>query len=354
MKVAIVGGGISGLYIAQLFADKHANSPSRKYEVTIFEGNMWGGDIKSDTVNGHEYPISTLFVMPHDELLMSECDKRGLRRIPYEGSRCPYLAITVIVTIAILVIFRNRYAFLFGVLLFIFLLSYVQSKVCYYTLAFGANPDCSTVSDSLIELAMGGNYKSTLSYIPDCGMVQLYRSMLHDKRIRYVNAPVTWVERRSTTSIVIYNGIQEEFDICVFACPYESYARITTLTDEEVRVLSTTKYFDFYSTLVIFRERASKITERELKSIPNYLGSFQVDDAYLIASQKPIEIPLTLAYTVLREYKWQMPYIQPLEPKKAINHTPHRRVFFTGKELAGNGVEYCMKHAKRLFELITA
>lgn len=62
MRICIIGGGISGLYCANILANKNNI-------VTIFEKDKWGGDIQSTNIDNKCYPISTLFVMPDDTLL---------------------------------------------------------------------------------------------------------------------------------------------------------------------------------------------------------------------------------------------------------------------------------------------
>jgi len=71
MKIGIIGGGISGLYISSLLKNN--------YDVTIFESNDWGGDIKHYYIDDKCYPISTLFAMPGDKLLKKELKKLILK-----------------------------------------------------------------------------------------------------------------------------------------------------------------------------------------------------------------------------------------------------------------------------------
>ena len=68
-KIAIVGGGISGLHCANLL-EKNGHS------VTIFEKNTWGGVMQNHTVDGKDYPISTIFPMPGGEFMKYATDQK--------------------------------------------------------------------------------------------------------------------------------------------------------------------------------------------------------------------------------------------------------------------------------------
>jgi protoporphyrinogen oxidase len=61
MRIGIIGGGISGLYMASLL--------KRDHEVFIIEKKNWGGDIQYCYIEDKCYPVSTVFVMPTDRLL---------------------------------------------------------------------------------------------------------------------------------------------------------------------------------------------------------------------------------------------------------------------------------------------
>ena len=43
-----------------------------------------------------------------------------------------------------------------------------------------------------------------------------------------------------------------------------------------------------------------------------------------------------------------MPIVHNASEKQQINNDPAKNVFFIGKELAGNGVNLCMKYAKKV------
>ena len=71
MKIGVLGGGISGLYISSLLKNKH--------DVTIFESNNWDGDIKTDYINGKCYPISTMFAMLNDKILKNKLKELNIK-----------------------------------------------------------------------------------------------------------------------------------------------------------------------------------------------------------------------------------------------------------------------------------
>ena len=77
MNIAIIGGGISGLYCANELQKLGHN-------VTIFEKTRWGGVIQREEINSKSYPVSTLFVCncKHDYKLIDFFNRNNIQLEP--------------------------------------------------------------------------------------------------------------------------------------------------------------------------------------------------------------------------------------------------------------------------------
>ena len=83
-----------------------------------------------------------------------------------------------------------------------------------------------------------------------------------------------------------------------------------------------------------------------MDSVKNKLGYFEINnDAYLVASHIPLEFDKPVKFK--REFKWGMIEMANNSKKRSLN-IPGNTIYFIGKEIAGNGVNYCMGYAKEI------
>ena len=64
---------------------------------------------------------------------------------------------------------------------------------------------------------------------------------------------------------------------------------------------------------------------------------------YLLASKYPVTTTnddTTTTTTIIKAYEWEM-----LDPFQEITVDEIPNIYFIGKELAGNGIEYCLEYA---------
>lgn len=339
MRIGIVGGGISGLYLARLLKQNH--------DVTVFESNTWGGDIQHEHVNDKCYPISTLFAMPGDTLLKHELKRLDIKTRPLHPPLIGDVTAFMIVIIGLVKVVPNKKALtlIIGLLVFTFL-HVINRKVCHTILAFGCDKDCRAlykfrtylggVSDILFK---------PLLYMQNCGPSTIVQSYLKDNGITYRNKKVVHISRNEGggCTLSIEDGQMISFDKCIITTPYESYKDIIALSDDEVNVLSGTEYFDFYSTLIM---------TSNTRNVTGSIGSFEIEDGvHLFASHHPIDVKPG-SYTFKKTYKWRMPIVYDKWKRQQVNSDVGRSVFFAGKELSGNGVNHCMKYAMALSQLL--
>jgi len=236
------------------------------------------------------------------------------------------------------------------VLTLLLIIMYAKQQICYFTLCFGASDNCSDWFNSFISYISSGNMFSSMEKPIKCGMTALYQSMLHNKNVRYIKKNVELVDSSGSSPVVFVDNKQMLFDKCIIACPYNSYKHWLPLSNHEHNLLSKNKYFDFYSTLIKFTDNYNAMPR---EGVHNSVGSIALDDAFLLASHKHIKLDPSIKCDFKRTYKWRMPYNSThSKEKKLLNQRQNQNVYFVGKEIAGNGVNYCMEYAKEIRDLI--
>lgn len=343
MKIGIIGGGISGLYISSLLKNNH--------NVTIFENNNWGGDIQHDFIDNKCYPISTLFAMPGDKILKKELKKLNIKTrtvtppfILILGPILFLLIIGIVFLIKSKKISLKIFSIIYIFSILIISILGINSYICYLILSFGVDTNCKSIKrfynfyyTDIFDLLFSG-----IIFPTNCGFSELVKSYLNDKNITYSNNKVINISRNTNNStFTLDNNQQITFDKCIITCKYENYKNIISLSNEEQNALSGTKYFDFYSTLIKLPDHLKQ------PKVQNSIGSFYIEDkVYLFASHTPIEAnPNT--YTFKKSYKWKMPIVLDKNKKQQIN-TPDKNILFIGKELSGNGVNLCMTYSEKI------
>ena len=344
MKIGIVGGGISSLYISKLLKNNH--------DVTIFESSNWGGDIQHDYIDGKCYPISTLFAMPGNKLLKNELKNLNIKTRPVSLPLI-YVLISVLILLLIGIIGiikskKNIFKLSFSIYItLILVITFMVARVyfCNIILSFGADKNCNSMGKfySYDENILD-NLLSPILYATNCGMSKIVESFLNDENITYLNNKVINISRNTNNcTFTLDNGQNMTFDKCIISCKYDDYKSIIQLSEKEENTLSGIKYFDFYSTLIKIPDNLKQL------NIKNSIDRFQLEDKiYLVASHTPLDInPDT--YIFKKSYKWRMPivYRRMVYNKHKINNSD-KNVFFIGKEIAGNGVNSCMKYAKKI------
>lgn len=336
MRIGIVGGGISGLYLARLLKDK--------YDVTIFESAKWGGDIQTEHINGKCYPISTLFAMPGDTLLKQDVNRLHIKTRPLYPPLITYLIAELLVVVILVktVHFFRKKMIILTLGISVIVVMKIMNDLCHVLKAFGlVDANCDFLHKFY---GYGGDFQDVLFkpilYLENCGPYAIVQSYLNDKNIKYISEKVVKIWRKGYgCTFVLNDNRMMEFDKCIITTTYDNYKNIITLTEHEINVLSGTYYFDFYSTLVL-TSNSNNVT----KSI----DKFKIDNGvYLFASYQPVEVkPGT--YTFKKSYKWSMPRVYNATKKQKINDEVARNVFFVGKELSGNGMNHCMKYSLKL------
>lgn len=71
MKIAIIGGGISGLYAAKILTDLRHN-------ITVYEKDKFGGCIEYIRYKNNYYPLTALYIIGDNEYMINFIKKNKL------------------------------------------------------------------------------------------------------------------------------------------------------------------------------------------------------------------------------------------------------------------------------------
>lgn len=344
MKVAVIGGGISGLYSANLLCEKG-------YDVEIYEGGHWGGDIQTATIENVCYPVSTLFAMPDDDILKGEFKKynigKGSNWSPYNKPIMGFLIFLFGISLGCSILYNFKYL-IGSIILLILLIIITYITGCSVLLGFGGDNKCG-IKKVMTSIPYVYGYFDTFELMEDCEFSKLCLGYLNNPKISYVSYGVNNVQYNNGQYTVIANNNKiNKFDKVIIACGYESYSKIMNLTQEEKDILGKTKYFNFYTTLVKPNDNS-----KNNMNFSNINGSIKLKDAMLFGSDKPLNI--STKDKIVKNFAWKMPInigdMRINQKRKQILNNKVKNVYFIGKEMTDlNGVNYCMKYAKEIID----
>ena len=370
MKIGIVGGGISGLYCANLLE-------GRGHDVTIFENNKWGGDIQTTIIDGKCYPISTLFVDGTHYLVKKHLKQHGLD--DYDTDPHKYIKDASNITHLFIAYIGLMLVGLYGaykkskvcmglivclvIILLIILMPYKNIVQLYFYekysyprgLAFGAFSNLEQHKKSYMQSSISPTLHGVWTFISDnhydmpknCGFYQLVQKFMQNKNINYIHQNIKKIERYPNAKIHTSDGSSltnctYTFDKIIIACGYKCYKNILPLTVIENKYLSNAQTFKFYSTIIKLNKKSDLHKIRTENDILGYF--FLRKNIVLVATHQPI---MCASYVVYKSYEWDMPFSSNHLKKQSLNKK-EENILFIGKELVLNGVDPCMQYAKHV------
>lgn len=373
MKIGIVGGGISGLYCANLLEE-------RGHDVTIFENNKWGGDIQTTIIDGKCYPISTLVVHDDHSLLKEQMKKYGLDDynadyVRYHKSELSMqnLIITYIGLILVgLYGTHKKSKVCMGLLVFLIIIilmvlmpganvvnTYYHKKYVYpVALSYGAVQNYKYYKDvyaPTFDLMKNINMRHIWAFLTksyfviakNCGFYRLVQKLMQNKNINYIHGNIEKIERHPNAKIHtsdashLINRIYD-FDKIIIACGYKCYKNTLPMSNIENKYLSNAQTFKFYSTIIKIN---STNDLEKICSKNDILGYYFLGkNVLMLTSHKPI---ICNKYIKCKSYEWDMPLSLNDSKKQSLNKKG-KNVLFIGKEITFNGVDYCIRYAKHV------
>jgi hypothetical protein len=381
MEIAIIGGGISGLYCANRLE-------ALGNKVTIFENNRWGGDIQSEIINGNCYPISTLFVQPNDNVLIKHFNDTQTELKTHYVYMKNYMDMNYIIGISVILLVvgwcqtnKKQYFGLLIILILIimtlllypidhikdanFLQKYALNRIQFPILrGFGTVKSLQQFNDldlnfRDISITVTSIYKSIINgfRIPTkCGFEQLCKKLTGNVNIVYKLTNITEIYRmRNKISIVYDDGgyKQKFFNKLIVTCPYDSYKNILPLSNFEKTHLSDNIVYDFYTTIIQLHKN-----NKSFKTNDSILGYVRLDDnTYLCGSHSPLNkqtMDNDNHIIFYKHYKWKMGYLFSRQVRNIIETriNGHNNIYYIGKATGQMGVQQCINYVDTIIDKI--
>jgi hypothetical protein len=182
MKIGIVGGGISGLYCANLLSD-------RGNDVTIYENNKWGGVIQY--VDG--YPVSILYLHPLDFRLKKYFKKNNIKLVekPWYMKNTYNIKNTINIFLASVLYFAMVLKnYLLVIITILIMLIYIKKPCVNLMKSFGTIKYDQDISylDSICCVAL--LYFNAIK-IPENGFSFLINDLLSNPNISYIKKDIS-------------------------------------------------------------------------------------------------------------------------------------------------------------------
>ena len=365
MKIVVVGGGISGLYCANLLE-------SNGHKITVIENKKWGGCIQTDSIDGVPYSISVLAFIGDNKNFNKFFEDNSYKSTDYKSEIKGNYTITCISVVSVLYfLLTGLFSYLLGssllgtigimVLLLILLLVLIRPT---------GNPirDGNIIKKTLLfnmglpmERAFGSvkTDEQFLNIIDNYSILDINRSafknaqdiitsLMENPKISYIVDDIKSISYEygklpEAMFVKMTSGIIT-CDKVIMACDYDSYSHILKLDEFSRLHLSDTENFDFYSTLI----RTDGEFNIELSN--KILAYFQYDkNTYLCASWVPLGKSdfwfIVGGLNFIRSYKWKMGFLRTNENRRIIADKINGKnnVHFIGNSISlENGVSSCM------------
>lgn len=302
MKIAIIGGGISGLYAAKILTNLGHN-------ITVYEKNKFGGCIEYIDYKNNYYPLSALYIIGDNRYMINFIKKNKLEILQCEYYLKDYhiikrrLNLYFILTIFISYLFKKTIINHIVILLILLFPSKTKIKeaniikknlfieliypVC---LAWGGHNNIDKFIDSKIKnidyliiftLIL---YLYTYKILKILGNKSYYHFIQHfmkNKKIDYQIKNITSIYRLDNKIKISYDNQYQIFDKVIIACnPLNVPIKLSSFESKYINRID--KGFDFYSTFIHIKDETPIVSN-------NITGYVKLDDnIYLCSSNIPI------------------------------------------------------------------
>lgn len=370
MEIAIVGGGISGLYAAKILTDLGHN-------ITVYENKKFGGCIDYINYKKKYYPLSALYIIGDNQYMINFIKKNKLKILECEYYLKNYyiikrrLNIYFILTIFISHLFKKT--IINHIILLLILLYPSNTKI----------KDTNIIQKSLlteliypIGLSWGGydtidNFIETktknydyltifvliltvythkiLKILGNKSYYHFIEHFMNNKEIDYRITNIDSIVRLKNKVKISYDNKFKIFDKVIIACnPINVPIKLSSYEFNYINKIN--KGFDFYSTFV-------HITEESLNISNNITGYLKLDNyIYLCSSNVPItkdDFDNKLIYIQCNKYimgvKYDEKTLNIIESKINGKNSIH----FIGRHMTNDGISACLdyveKHLKQYF-----
>ena len=373
MNIVVVGGGVSGLYCANLLE-------SSGHNVTVVEDKIWGGCIQNEIIDGVPYPISVVVKMGSNKNYTSIFGngdvisdyESAIKNYNLSALASATLTAFFLLTICISYMLKASVLGVIGVMVILIILllalvrptgrpigdgnivkrSLLTNIISPYTKIYGGvktDDQFLNLTDDYDVLKMGQhskikNPKKIIELFMSNPNISYLSDNIESISYRYPGS-VSFVTPRTAILVKFAGGMRSiACDKVVMACDYDSYSQILKLDEFSRRYLTDVVNFDFYSTLVKTDGTV------DLNQSENILGYIRHDNnTYLFASHIPLDRKnfgfINEGVGFVKTYKWKMGFLRTDENRRVIDEEINGRnnIHFIGNSInVQNGVSSSM------------
>lgn len=372
MKIAIIGGGISGLYAAKILTELGHN-------ITVYEKDKFGGCIEYIYYRNSYYPLSALYIIGDNQYMINFIKKNKLKILYCEYYLKDYhiirrrLDIYFILTIFISHLFKK--IIVNHIIILLILLYPSETKI----------KEANIIQKNLLIeliypvcLAWGGqgciekfietrtknyNYLTIFALILTVykykilkilGNKSYYHFIEHfmkNKKINYQIKNISSIEHLDDKNKIkiSYDNQFKIFDKVIVACnPLNVPIKLSSFELKYINNID--KGFDFYSTFIHIKEESLNVSK-------NITGYIKLDDnIYLCSSNIPItknNFDNKIIYIQCNKYIMGIKYDEKTLDIIENKINGKNGIHFIGRYMTDDGISACLnyveKHLNRYF-----
>lgn len=361
MNIAIIGGGISGLYCANLL-------DNLGHKITVYEKNKFGGCIDYIEYNSKYYPLSALYIIGNNKFLLDFIEKKHLNVITCDYYLKGYdlFRINIIIIIMLFIIlFRiinSKIKKIFIILIILLLLFPTNSKIKNTNIIY-KNLLLKLVYP--LSLSWGGidSTKKFLNQLANTNYLTIFililfmfnyniLKILGNKSYHYFiedflkNKNINY-QIKNIDSIIIKNNkfiiSNIIYDKIIIACN-PLYVPIKLSNHDKQYIYNINHGFDFYTTFI-------HIKENKLICSKNITGFIQFEkDIYLCSSNIQLtknDFSNNIIFFRSNKYKMGLNYDLAVKEYIENNINGKNNIHYIGRHLAEmDGIYSCLDYVE--------
>jgi hypothetical protein len=364
MKIAIIGGGISGLYAAQILTELG-------HKITIYEKDKFGGCIEYIYYKNKYYPLSALYIIGDNKYMINFIKNNKLETLKCEYYLKNYhiikrrLNMYFILTMFISYLFKKN--IIYHIIILLILLYPTETKIKEANI-FQKNllieliyPVClawgghSNIDKFIESKTSEYNYLNIFSLIltvythkilKSLGNKSYYHFIEHfmkNKKIDYQIKNISSIIRLGNKIKISYNNQFKIFDKVILACnPLNIPIQLSSFESKYINKID--RGFDFYSTFIHIKDESLNISN-------NITGYIKLDDnIYLCSSNVPItkdDFDNKIIYIQCNKYLMGIKYDEQTLNIIENKINGKNNIHLIGRHMTIDGISTCLDYVEK-------
>lgn len=361
MKIAIIGGGISGLYAAKILTDLRHN-------ITVYEKDKFGGCIEYIRYKNNYYPLTALYIIGDNEYMINFIKKNKLEILQCDYYLKDYhiikrrLNIYFIFTIFISHLFRKTIINHIIILLILLYPSDTKIKeaniiqknllielIYPVSLAWGGNCNIDKFIDSktkdydylsILCIILTIYTHKILKILGNKSYYHFIEHFMKNKKIDYQIKNISSIIRFDDKIKISYNNQFKIFDKVIVACnPINVPIKLSSFESKYINKID--RGFDFYSTFIHIKDESLNVSN-------NITGYIKLDDnIYLCSSNIPItkdDFNNKIIYIQCNKYIMGVKYDEETLDTIETKINGKNNIHFIGRYMTIDGISTCLDY----------